>query len=293
MRGSAPGTRETDLLRPVSLVDHVHAIVLAGGSAFGLAAAEGVVQYLEESDIGFLTPAAKIPIVPAAILHDLNVGDPRVRPSAECGYLAAKAATSGPVAEGNVGAGAGATVGKLAGPGRAMKSGLGTASIRLPSGLTVAAVVAVNALGDIIDPQTNQLVAGLRTEDGRRLADTSRRLRSAGPTSSQSGQNTTIGIIATNARLTRVQVTKVAQMAHDGFARAINPVHTPYDGDTIFARATGTYQEDRSSLAGTLHIGALAAEVMAEAIVRAGRAAVGIPGYPATRDLTLPASPQS
>lgn len=293
VRGSAPGTRETDLLRPVSLVDHVHAIVLAGGSAFGLAAAEGVVQYLEESDIGFLTPAAKVPIVPAAILYDLNVGDPRVRPSAECGYLAAKAATSGPVAEGNVGAGAGATVGKLAGPGRAMKSGLGTASIRLPSGLTVAAVVAVNALGDIIDPQTNQLVAGLRTEDGRRLADTSRRLRSAGPTSSQSGQNTTIGIIATNARLTRVQVTKVAQMAHDGFARAINPVHTPYDGDTIFALATGTYQEDRSSLAGTLHIGALAAEVMAEAIVRAGRAAVGIPGYPATLDLTLPASPQS
>ena len=292
VRGSAPGTRETDLLRPVSLVDHIHAVVLAGGSAFGLAAAEGVVRYLEESGIGFLTSAAKVPIVPAAILYDLGVGDPSVRPSAECGYLAAKAATSGPVAEGNVGAGAGATVGKLTGPGRAMKSGLGTASIRLPSGLTVAAVVAVNALGDIIDPQTNQVVAGLRTEDGRRLADSRGRLRSAGATHSQGGQNTTIGIIATNARLTKVPVTKVAQMAHDGFARAINPVHTPYDGDTIFALATGTYQEDGPALAGVLHIGALAAEVMAEAIVRAGRAAVSIPGYPAVRDLTPTGSPR-
>ena len=161
VRGSAPGTRETDLLRPTGLVDQVHAVVLAGGSAFGLAAASGVVQYLEERGIGFVTPTAKVPIVPAAILYDLGVGDASIRPTAECGYRAARAATDGPVVEGNVGAGAGATVGKLAGAGRAMKSGLGTASISLADGLTVAALVAVNAVGDIIDPHTNRVVAGL------------------------------------------------------------------------------------------------------------------------------------
>ncbi len=292
VRGSAPGTRETDLLRPVNLVDHIHAVVLAGGSAFGLAAADGVVQYLEERDIGFATPVAKVPIVPAAILYDLGVGDPSVRPTAKCGYRAAKAATSGPVVEGNVGAGAGATVGKLAGARRAMKSGLGTASITLASGLTVAAVVAVNALGDIIDPSTNRVVAGLRTEDGKSLADSRRLLRSASPPQSQSAENTTIGIVATNARLTKVQATKVAQMAHDGFARAISPVHTPYDGDTIFALATGTHRPTGATHASALRIGALAAEVMAKAIVRAGWAAVGIPDYPAARDLARQDSPQ-
>ena len=169
VRGSAPGTRETDLLRPTGLVDQVHAIVLAGGSAFGLAAASGVVQYLEERGIGFVTPTAKVPIVPAAILYDLGVGDASIRPTAECGYRAARAATDGPVVEGNVGAGAGATVGKLAGAGRAMKSGLGSASVSLASGLTVAALVAVNAVGDIIDPHTNRIVAGLRSEDGTAL----------------------------------------------------------------------------------------------------------------------------
>ena len=291
VRGSAPATRETDLLRPVNLVDRVHAVVLSGGSAFGLAAASGVMQYLEERDIGFVTLAAKVPIVPAASLYDLGVGDPRVRPTAECGYRAAEAATSGPVVEGNVGAGAGATVGKLGGAGRAMKSGLGTASITVASGLTVAAVVAVNALGDIIDPHTNRVVAGLRTEDGKSLADSRRLLRSAGPTQTRSAENTTIGIVATNARLTKVQATKVAQMAHDGFARAISPVHTPYDGDTIFALATGTHQPTGTTHASSLLIGALAAEVMAKAIVRAGRAAVGIPGYPAARDLAPPDSP--
>ena len=291
VRGSAPGTRETDLLRPPGLVDQVHAVVLAGGSAFGLAAASGVVQYLEERGIGFVTPTAKVPIVPAAILYDLGVGDASIRPTAECGYRAARAATDGPVVEGNVGAGAGATVGKLAGAGRAMKSGLGTASVSLASGLTVAALVAVNAVGDIIDPHTNRVVAGLRSEDGTALADSRRLLRATGPTQARRAENTTLGVVATNARLTKVGATKLAQMAHDGFARAINPVHTPYDGDTIFALATGTHQSVDTSQAALLQIGALAAEVMAEAIVRAGRAAVGIPGYPAARDLAPADSP--
>jgi L-aminopeptidase/D-esterase-like protein len=291
VRGSAPGTRETDLLRPTGLVDQVHAIVLAGGSAFGLAAASGVVQYLEERGIGFVTPTAKVPIVPAAILYDLGVGDASIRPTAECGYRAAQAATDGPVVEGNVGAGAGATVGKLAGAGRAMKSGLGTASISLADGLTVAALVAVNAVGDIIDPHTNRIVAGLRSEDGTALADSRRLLRLAGPTQARSAENTTLGVVATNARLTKVGATTLAQMAHDGFARAINPVHTPYDGDTIFALATGTHQPAGTPQTALLQIGALAAEVMAEAIVRAGRAAVGIPGYPAARDLAPSDSP--
>ena len=291
VRGSAPGTRETDLLRPTGLVEQVHAIVLAGGSAFGLAAASGVVQYLEERGIGFVTPAAKVPIVPAAILYDLGVGDAGIRPTAECGYRAAQAATDGPVAEGNVGAGAGATVGKLAGAGRAMKSGLGTASVSLASGLTVAALVAVNAVGDIIDPHTNRVVAGLRSEDGTALADSRRLLRAASPTQARRAENTTLGVVATNARLTKVGATKLAQMAHAGFARAINPVHTPYDGDTIFALATGTHQSVDTSQATLLQVGALAAEVVAEAIVRAGRAAVGIPGYPAARDLAPVDSP--
>ena len=291
VRGSAPGTRETDLLRPTGLVDQVHAVVLAGGSAFGLAAASGVVQYLEERGIGFVTPTAKVPIVPAAILYDLGVGDASIRPTAECGYRAARAATGGPVAEGNVGAGAGATVGKLAGAGRAMKSGLGTASVSLASGLTVAALVAVNAVGDIIDPRTNRVVAGLRSEDGTALADSRRLLRAAGPTQTRSAENTTLGVVATNARLTKAEATTLAQMAHDGFARAINPVHTPYDGDTIFALATGTHQPAGAPQTVLLQIGALAAEVMAEAIVRAGRAAVGIPGYPAARDLAPSDSP--
>lgn len=291
VRGSAPGTRETDLLRPTGLVDQVHAIVLAGGSAFGLAAASGVVRYLEERGIGFVTPTAKVPIVPAAILYDLGVGDASIRPTAECGYRAARAATDSPVVEGNVGAGAGATVGKLAGAGRAMKSGLGTASISLADGLTVAALVAVNAVGDIIDPHTNRVVAGLRSEDGTALADSRRLLRATGPTQARSAENTTLGVVATNARLTKVQATTLAQMAHAGFARAINPVHTPYDGDTIFALATGTHQPAGTPQTVLLQIGALAAEVMAEAIVRAGRAAVGIPGYPAARDLAPSDSP--
>jgi L-aminopeptidase/D-esterase-like protein len=282
VRGGAPGTRETDLLNPAKSVQQVHAIVLSGGSAFGLDAASGVMRYLSERDIGYDTRVARVPIVPAAILFDLGVGDdPTIRPTADCGYQAAEAATAGPVPEGNVGAGAGATIGKTGGPGRAMKGGTGSASISMPSGLVVSALVAVNAVGDVIDPATGQVVAGVRSEDGRSLADARVLLRAGEVGRSRRGENTTIGVVATNATLTQAQATVMAQMAHDGVARAIAPAHTPNDGDAIFALATGVYDQPTSLST----VGALAAEAMAEAIVRAARAATGIPGYPAARDL--------
>ena len=281
VRGSAPGTRETDLLNPTNLVEKVNAIVLAGGSAFGLAAADGVVKYLEEKHVGFATGAGVVPIVPAAILYDLQVGKGSVRPGPDCGYSAARAATTEPVTEGNVGAGAGATVGKLMRSDRAMKGGIGSAAIELSDGLVVAAIVAVNAAGNVIDPVTGQFIAGGRTEDGRRIADLRALLR--GGTNGKGGaiENTTLGVVATNATLTKAQATKLAQMAHDGYARSIYPSHLMIDGDAIFALATGT----RGGTADVSRLGALAADAMSEAIVRAVRAAAGIPGYPATRDL--------
>ena len=285
VRGSAPGTIETDLLNPVNLVQEVHGIFLSGGSAFGLDVATGVRQFLYERKIGFDARVAKVPIVPGAIIFDLGVGNrPDVWPTAECGYRAASAATNGAVAEGNVGAGAGATVGKSRGAGGPMKGGLGTASVTLTVGpgatLIVSAMAVVNAVGDVIDPTASAVVAGVRTPDGKGFADARRLLRTSGAAQGQAGQNTTIGVIATNATLTKVQVTKVAQMAHDGLARAIYPAHTMGDGDTIFALATGqTAYNDVS------RIGALGADVMAEAIVRAVRAAESLPGYPAARDL--------
>jgi L-aminopeptidase/D-esterase-like protein len=297
VRGGAPGTRETDLLDPVNMVQKVHGLVLSGGSAFGLDAAGGVMRYLEEKGVGFDAFVAKVPIVPAAILFDLGVGgNPKIRPTAECGYLAAQAATDGPVAEGSVGAGAGATIGKTGGPARSMKAGIGSAAIVLPGGLVVAALVAVNAVGDIIDPATGKVVAGVRNADGKGFADARVLVRSGAlgrrdpdfdrrrpspPVTPRPGENTTIGVVATNATLTKVEVAKVAQMAHDGFARAISPVHTPGDGDTIFALATGTLPGEAN--AGL--IGALAAEAMADAIVRAATQATGLPGIPAVRDL--------
>ncbi len=289
VRGGAPGTRETDLLDPLNTVQKVQAIVLSGGSAFGLEAATGTVRWLEEHGRGQATRVLRVPIVPAAVLFDLGLGDPKVRPTADCGYRAAAAATDGPVAEGSVGAGAGATVGKLAGAGRAMKAGLGSAAIVLPSGLTVAAIVAVNALGDVIDPATARVVAGVRTVDGRSLADARGLLRSGGfgRPALVSGENTTLGVVATNAVLTKAQATKVSQMAHDGLARAISPVHTPEDGDVVFALATGTLAGE----ADVALVGSLAAEVMADAIVRAARAAKGLPGYPSAADLAGPKPP--
>jgi L-aminopeptidase/D-esterase-like protein len=280
VRGAAPGTRETDLLSPLNTVDRVHAIVLAGGSAFGLDAASGTVRWLEEQGIGYETRVARVPIVPSAILFDLGVGDPRVRPTADCGYRAAAGATAAPVAEGSLGAGAGATVGKLRGLSRAMKGGIGSASVERSDGLIVAALVAVNSLGDVIDPATGAVVAGVRTESGRDLADARRLLRTEAA-QARSLENTTLAVIATNARLTKSEATKIAQMAHDGLARAIWPVHTPSDGDTVFALATGS-RETGDDL---LLVGALAADVTAEAIVRAVKNATSAAGIPALRDL--------
>ncbi len=285
VRGAAPGTRETDLLNPLNLVQQVHAVVLAGGSAFGLEAATGAVRFLDERGIGVPTGVANVPIVPAAILFDLSVGDPKIRPDAEAGYRACKAASTKPPAEGNAGAGAGATVGKLFGMKRAMKGGLGSCSIRLPGGLTVGAIVAVNAVGDIIDPSTGRLIAGARTPDGKRVLGSMAAVLRGEPLPPMfGGTSTTIGVVATDARLDKAQATKVAQMAHDGLARTINPLHTLYDGDTIFALATGrSAQTDRP--ANLTLVGALAAEAMSRAVLRAIMAARGLAGLPAASDL--------
>jgi L-aminopeptidase/D-esterase-like protein len=293
-RGGAPGTRETDLLDPVNMVDKVNAIVLAGGSAYGLDAAQGVVRFLEERGIGWKTSAGVVPIVPSAILIDLMYGgDPKIRPTAECGYAAAKAASTGAVAEGNVGAGAGATVGKLGAfplPGGArrspMKGGLGSAAFTLPSGLVVAAIAAVNAVGDVIDPLTGKVIAGARNPDGS-LADMRALIRNGGVIAQpRAGENTTIAVVATNARLTKAEVNRVAVMADDGFAKAISPSHTVGDGDTVFSLATGRWTGE----ANITLIGALAQEALAEAIVRAVSKADGAFGLASARELgTVPA----
>jgi L-aminopeptidase/D-esterase-like protein len=281
VRGAAPGTRETDLLNPVNTVEKVHAVVLTGGSAFGLDAAGGVMRYLEERGVGFDTEFGKVPIVPAAVLFDLNVGDPKIRPTADCGYRAAAAATTGPAAEGNVGAGSGATVGKLAGASRAMRGGLGAAAIVRPDGLVVAALIVVNTVGDVIDPSTGRVIAGVRSADGKGFADARTLLRTGElKPSGLIGRNTAIGVVATNAALTKPQASRMAQLAHDGLARTISPAHTVFDGDTIFSLATGARQGAPYMVA----IGALAADAVAEAVVRAVRAATSIPGYPAARD---------
>lgn len=285
VRGSAPGTRETDLLDPVNLVEKVHAIVLAGGSAYGLDAASGVMRYLEEKKIGFNTGAAKVPIVPAAILYDLAVGRADVRPDAAMGYRAAASASSSAPAEGNVGAGMGASVGKMFGSSLAMKAGLGTASLDIGGGVIVGALVAVNAWGDVIDPQTNQILAGLRSGKvgpmrvgGKEtFADTLAMMKSPvgrGVLGLTSRANTVIGVVATNADLTKSQATKVAQMAQDGIARAIRPAHTMLDGDVVFALATGAKKADVST------VGAFAAAAMAEAIIRGVKMAASADGIP-------------
>jgi L-aminopeptidase/D-esterase-like protein len=305
VRGSAPGSREIALLDPVNTVEHVNAVVLSGGSAFGLSVGDGVMRYLDERDIGYRVGSKVVPIVVGAILYDLGLeGDEKIRPGPECGYAAASAASSAAAAEGSVGAGTGATVGKMRGGDRSMKGGFGTASITLASGLTVAAAVAVNAVGDIVDPATGAVVAGARTEDGRGLVDMRRVLRveagggtgggavspggaspgargDAGIDEPDAGANTTIGLVATNARLTKPQATKVAQMAQDGLARAIYPAHTTSDGDIVFSLATGAWDGE----ANVTLIGALAADVMAEAILRAVRMARGLPGIPSVSEL--------
>ena len=289
-RGAAPGTRETDLLDPLNMVDRVNAIVLTGGSAFGLDSASGVVRWLEEHGFGFNTGVARVPIVPAAVIFDLNIGNnPKVRPGADCGYRAATAASDRPVVEGSVGAGAGATLGKIGGfaPGGkygAMKGGVGTGSVTLPNGLIVGAIAVVNAVGDVVDPRTGRVVAGVRNADGS-LADARALLRSGAllPQSTP-GRNTTIAVVATNAKLSKAQAGRLALMADDGLARALNPSHTNGDGDTVFALATGRW----SGSADISTIGALAAEALTEAILRAATEAKGLPGFPAVRDLKPP-----
>jgi len=290
VRGAAPGTRETDLLHPSNLVDRVHAITLAGGSAWGLDAASGVMQWLGQNHIGLQVGFGLVPIVPAAVLFDLSVGDATIRPDASAGYQACMAASRHAPAEGNVGAGAGAPVGKLFGLERAMRGGIGTASVTV-DGITVGAIIACNAVGDVINPANGQVLAGARTPDGASLLN-SRDAILAGiaPQSPLAGTNTTIGVIATDALLTKAQAHRLAQVAHDGLARTINPVHTMLDGDTLFALGTG----QAGKAADMLLLSTLAAEVTARAVVRAILAAKGISSggmrWPAACDLLRPAA---
>ncbi|MES2958652.1 MAG: P1 family peptidase [Pseudomonadota bacterium] len=282
VRGGAPGTRETDLLAPENLIDRVHAVLLTGGSAFGLDAAGGVMRWLEERGHGFAIGKLRVPIVPAAVLFDLWQGDLSIRPDAAAGYAACEAASRARPAQGNVGAGAGAAVGKLFGIERAMKGGIGSASIRV-SGVTVAALVAVNATGDVIDPADGAPIAGARTSaDSRHLVHCAAALqRGEIPARLQAGMATTLGIVATDARLDKAQCRKLAGMAHDGLARCISPIHTPHDGDTLFALATGT----NAVAANLTLIGMLAAEVTTRAVISAIHHAIGLPGLPAAREL--------
>ena len=282
-RGGAPGTRETDLLRPMHLVEKANAVLLAGGSVFGLAAVDGVVRYLEEQGAGFDVGVATVPIVPGAILFDLDLRDASARPDAGMGYAACEDASEEPVVEGNVGAGTGASVGRILGPMRAMKAGIGSAAISLGSGLRIGALVAVNAFGDVVDPASGEVLAGARKPDSDCPANTLAVMRAlGGDTAAGFASSTVIGVVATDAGLTKEEVNKVAQMAQDGIARAMRPAHTMFDGDTVFALATGDEAADVNL------IGAFAAEMVAEAIVRAVKAAEGAGGIPAHRD--LPAS---
>ncbi len=287
VRGAAPGTRETDLLHPSNLVDRVHAILLAGGSAWGLDAASGVMHWLEENQIGLPVGFGLVPIVPAAVLFDLPVGDARIRPDARAGYAACVAASRAPPLEGNFGAGAGALVGKIFGLKRAMKGGIGSAAITV-DGITVGAIIACNALGDVINPASGQLLAGARTADGANMVD-SRTALIAGesPKSVMAGTNTTIGVVATDAVLTKAQAHRLALAAHDGLARSINPIHTMSDGDTLFALGTGKAGKS----ADMILLSTLAAEVTAMAVVRAIMAASSLTcdgmHWPSASDLTL------
>ncbi len=292
VRGGAPGTRETDLLNPINLVQKVHAIVLAGGSAFGLDAATGVMHYLEEKKIGFSGGSVKVPIVPSAILYDLGLGRADIRPDSAMGYRAVASASSDAQGEGNVGAGTGASIGKMFGPALAMKAGLGNASMNIGGGVVLGALVAVNAWGDVIDPGTNQILAGLRAGKvgplrvGNReyFANTIAMMKS--PIGRRmlalaSHTNTVIGVVATNASLTKAEATKVAQMAQDGLARSIRPAHTMLDGDTIFALSTGRKKADVST------VGAFAAQAMTEAILRAVKMAASAGGLPGLKNMSL------
>lgn len=279
VRGGAPGTRETDLLQPYNHVGVVHAIVLAGGSAYGLAAADGVMHYLEERDTGYIAQSGFIvPIVPAAILFDLPVGEPGIRPDAAMGYAACEVATNAPVTQGTVGAGTGCRVGAMFGNERATKGGIGSAAVQVNDSLIVAALVAVNAVGDVLDEQGGVL-AGLReAPESNTFIGVMNLLRHMPAPASSERDNTVIGVVATNARLNKAGVSKVAQMAHDGIARAINPSHTMHDGDTLFALATGDVAADVTT------VGAFAAEAVSQAIRNGVRAATSLSGVRAVSE---------
>ena len=282
VRGGSPGTRETDLLRPMHRVDRVHAVLLGGGSAFGLDAASGVVAYLAELGIGFKVGPATIPIVSAAILFDLNLITSEVRPGPAEGLAACRAAGSGPLDEGSLGAGTGATVAKARGMDAAVKSGIGTANLTLPDGPTVAATVAVNASGGVFDHRSGRLIAGPRREDGTGFYDPVEITLRGGPDSEESPlANTTIGVVATDAPLTREEANFLAMVSHDGLALTIRPCHTMGDGDTMFALSTGRFPHAVE----LSRLGAAAVEVTAQAVLRAVHTATGLGGIPAASEL--------
>ena len=278
VRGGAPGTRETDLLSPLNMVERVHAVLLAGGSAFGLDAASGVMRWLDERGIGLEVGPTRVPIVPAAILFDLYVGDPSIRPDAASGYAACEAASARAPAHGSVGAGAGALVGKLFGVEHAMRGGIGNASIKVGA-ISVGAIVAVNAIGDVVDPDNGRVVAGARGDDGPRFGATRALLEGRLPERLAAGMATTIGVVATDALLTKAQAGKLAQLGHNGLARVIDPL-TPLDGDALFALATGS-----SGRHGDLTVlGAMAAHVVSRAVLDAVRHASPLPGLPSAAE---------
>ena len=282
VRGSSPGTRETDLLRPGNRITHIHGVLLSGGSAFGLDAAGGVVRYLEERGAGFPTSFGVVPLVPAAIVFDLGVVTASVRPGPDDGYAAARAASTGAVAEGSIGAGTGATVGKLLGPDRAVKGGLGTWALDLGGGLVVGALMVVNAVGGVHDPDTGELVAGARNNDGGGMSGWLDLLHATEPGAGPpAGESTTIGVVATNAALTKEQANKLAAVAHDGIALAVRPAHTMSDGDTMFALGTGAHD----SAADFDRICAAATAAVGTAIVRGVRQATGLGGFPTASEL--------
>ena len=282
VRGSAAGTRQTDSLQPFHFVDEVHAVLLSGGSAFGLDASGGVMRFLEEKNIGYQTSAGRVPIVPTAIIYDLGIGEGRVRPGQEMGYQACLNGHDGRVEEGSVGAGTGASVGKLLGIRWATKGGLGTASVILPSGVIVAALVVVNAFGDVIAPGGRQILAGARDpQNGTSFIDSAARIKEGAslPRGETGIENTTLGVVATNVRLSKRQTIKVAQMAQSGLARTICPIHSTVDGDLIFALSAGDLRGDVNA------VGLMAEEVVAAAVIRAIQQADGLGFLPAYRDL--------
>jgi L-aminopeptidase/D-esterase-like protein len=285
VRGGAPSTRNTDLLRQGNLVQEIHAVLLTGGSEFGLDAASGVTRWLEERGHGFPLPTGVVPVVAAAVLFDLSIGSSDVRPDATAGYAACESAVS-EVAEGTVGAGTGATVGKAMLIERAMKGGIGTASETTASGLTVGAIVAVNCWGEVLDPGTAHVIAGSRGETPGSFQSTVEAMRKAPPLSpflkgtQQSGQNTTIGAVATDARLSKDDAYRLSVMAQAGMARAIRPAHSPVDGDAVFALATGR----NGTPADLLQLGTLAARAMERAVVRAVTRATTLAGVPSAGD---------